>query len=70
VSRALRETETKTEIDRFSINLKPIVGRLSKISVFGFSRFCNSGRFSLIGYHFSDFVTFGGLQSSQPKALE
>jgi hypothetical protein len=40
---ALRETETETETDRFSINRKPTNGRFSKRSVFGFpdsSRFC------------------------------
>jgi hypothetical protein len=35
-TRALRETETKTETDRFSINRKPTKDRFSKRPVFGF----------------------------------
>jgi hypothetical protein len=57
--RALRETETETETDRFSINQKPTVGRFSKISVFGFP---DSGLFCLLGCLFSRFFlhTFCG----------
>jgi hypothetical protein len=35
-TRALRETETETETDRFSIKRKPAEGWFSKILVFGF----------------------------------
>jgi hypothetical protein len=52
-NRALRKTETKTETDRFSIYRNSTNGRFSKISVFGFP---DSGRFCLLGCHFSEFV--------------